>query len=50
MIESLKREITIRSYLKHPNIVKFYGFFDDEENIYFVLEYMIGGTLSDHIA
>ncbi len=32
-------------YFQHPNIVKLYGFFDDEENIYLLLEYCSGGHL-----
>lgn len=32
-------------YLNHPNILKLYGVFHDEENIYLILEYMEEGTL-----
>ena len=33
------REIQIHLKLNHPNIVKLYGFFHDEENVYLVQEY-----------
>ena len=32
-------------YLNHPNIIKLYGFFDDEKNIYIILEVAMGGQL-----
>lgn len=38
-------EIKMQSFFDHPNILKLYGFFDDEENIYLILEYMEEGTL-----
>ena len=33
----------------HPNIVKLYGFFDDREHIYLILEYMEEGTLFESL-
>ena len=38
MLKQLKQEIKIQLYLDHPNILKMYGFFDDAENIYLILE------------
>lgn len=35
--------------LDHPNIVKFYGFFEEKDNICLVLEYLNGGTLFDYM-
>lgn len=32
-------------YLNHPNIVKLYGFFHDEENIYLMMECCVTGHL-----
>ena len=43
--EPFIREIKIQMYLNHPNIVKLYGFFADEENIYLVLECCVSGPL-----
>lgn len=41
----LKREIEIQSELRHPNILRLYGFFYDEKRIYLILEYAAGGEL-----
>lgn len=38
-------EIKMQFYLNHPNILKLYGVFNDEENIYLILEFMEEGTL-----
>lgn len=40
MVDQLLQEIKIQSYCNHENILKVYGFFDDSENIYLILEYM----------
>jgi serine/threonine protein kinase len=32
-------------YLNHPNIVKLYGFFHDQENVYLIMEYCSGSHL-----
>ena len=41
----LKREIEIQSELRHPNILRLYGFFYDEKRIFLILEYAAGGEL-----
>lgn len=41
----VRREIEIQSHLRHPNILRLYGFFHDEQRIYLILEYAPGGTL-----
>lgn len=38
MIDQLKNEFNILRKLNHPNIIKLNGFFEDERNIYFILE------------
>jgi aurora kinase len=45
MEDQLVREIKIQSYFNHGNLVKLYGFFSDETNIYLLMEYMEEGTL-----
>ena len=45
MEEQLAREIKIQSTLDHPNIVKMYGTYYDEEKIYLILEYCSDGEL-----
>jgi serine/threonine protein kinase len=40
MQDQLLIEIKMQFYLDHPNILKLYGVFSDEEHIYLILEYM----------
>ena len=35
----MKKELEIQWRLRHPNIIRLYGYFYDEKNIYVVLEY-----------
>ncbi|XP_049369903.1 serine/threonine-protein kinase Aurora-3-like [Solanum verrucosum] len=41
----LRREMEIQTSLRHPNVLRLYGWFHDEERIYFILEYAHGGEL-----
>lgn len=41
----VRREIEIQSHLRHPNILRMYGYFHDETRIYLILEFAPGGTL-----
>lgn len=41
----LRREIEIQSHLRHPNILRLYGYFHDEQRVYLILEYAPGGEL-----
>ena len=41
----LRREIEILKYTDHPNIVKYYECFEDDEYIHIVTEYCSGGEL-----
>ena len=43
--EQFIRELKIQTYLNHPNIIRMYGFFDDQTNIYILLEVGTGGQL-----
>ena len=45
----LLREIDILKSIDHPNIIKFYEYFEDLDNIYIVMEYCSGGELFDRI-
>jgi len=38
----VRREIEIQSHLRHPNILRMYGFFHDDARIYLILEYAPG--------
>lgn len=41
----VRREIEIQSHLRHPHILRLYGYFHDNERIYLILEYAPEGTL-----
>ncbi|CAI0563580.1 unnamed protein product [Linum tenue] len=41
----LRREMEIQSTLKHPNVLRLYGWFDDDDRIFLILEYAHGGEL-----
>lgn len=41
----LAREIEIQGRLSHKNILKLFGYFSDEKNVYMILEFAIDGDL-----
>ena len=41
----LRREIEIQSHLRHPNILRLYGYFYDENRVYLILEFAAKGEL-----
>ena len=41
----LRREIEIQSHLRHPNILRLYGYFYDSTRVYLILEYAPCGEL-----
>lgn len=41
----LRREIEIQSHLRHPNILRLYGYFYDDTRVYMILEYAQKGEL-----
>eukprot|EP00891_Asterochloris_glomerata_P000429 jgi/Astpho2/429/fgenesh1_pg.00011_%23_26_t len=41
----LRREVEIQSHLRHPNILRLYGYFYDETRVYLILEYAAKGEL-----
>lgn len=43
----VRREIEIQSRLNHPGVLKMFGYFWDDERIYIILEYCVGGQLFD---
>lgn len=44
-----RAEITILQTLDHPNVIKMYEYFEDDVNIYLILEKCEGGELFDKI-
>lgn len=45
MEHQVRREIEIQSHLRHPHILRLYGYFHDEARIYLILEFAPRGTL-----
>ncbi|CAM6095425.1 unnamed protein product [Calypogeia fissa] len=41
----VRREIEIQSHLRHPNILRLYGYFYDQLRVYIILEYAAKGEL-----
>ncbi|KAG6482718.1 hypothetical protein ZIOFF_059355 [Zingiber officinale] len=41
----LQREVEIQSHLRHPNILRLYGYFYDQTQVYLILEYAAKGEL-----
>lgn len=49
MLTQIIREMKIQTFLDHPNIIKNYGCFADEEYIYTLMEVGCDGQLYDHM-
>lgn len=45
----LRREIEIQSHLRHPNILRLFGFFYDDTRVFLILEYAAKGELYKHL-
>lgn len=45
MENQVRREIEIQSHLRHKNILRLYGYFHDDDRVYFILEYAPGGDV-----
>lgn len=41
----LRREMEIQSSLRHPNILRLYGWFHDDDRVFLILEYAHNGEL-----
>ncbi|OMJ66427.1 hypothetical protein SteCoe_36721 [Stentor coeruleus] len=48
-VKYIRREIEFHSRIRHPNIIRLYGYFYNEKNLYILLEYMGGGDLHSYI-
>ncbi|CDW90598.1 serine threonine protein kinase [Stylonychia lemnae] len=49
IVSSVFDEIKILKQLDHPNIVQVYEYFQDELNVYIIMEYLKGGSLFDRL-
>ncbi|KAL0379633.1 UNVERIFIED_CONTAM: Serine/threonine-protein kinase Aurora-3 [Sesamum angustifolium] len=45
LYHQLRREMEIQTGLRHPNVLRLYGWFHDAERIFLILEYAHGGEL-----
>ena len=48
-LERIEKEIKYMKKLNHPNIVKIYEIFEDNDNFYISMEYVSGGELFNYI-
>jgi serine/threonine protein kinase len=48
-LEHVQSERAILEIVQHPNVVKLYGTFQDDANIYLALEYIQGGEVFSHL-
>ena len=44
-LDQVRREIEIQSNLRHPNVLRLYGFFHDERRVFLMLEFAAKGEL-----
>jgi len=49
MEHQLRREIEIQSHLRHPNVLRMYGYFYDETRIYLILEFAANGEMYKYL-
>ncbi len=45
LLDQFIRELKIQTFLKHPNIIEVYGFFEDEKYFYTLMELGCDGQL-----
>ncbi|GMM37645.1 aurora kinase [Saccharomycopsis crataegensis] len=43
--KQFRREIEIQSNLRHPNVLRLFGYFHDDKRVYLILEYIVHGEL-----
>jgi serine/threonine protein kinase len=49
LLDDLRNEIGLLKLVDHPNVIKLYEFYEDEQNIFLILEYCDGGELFDRL-
>ena len=47
--DSIINEINVLKHLDHPNIVKYYNYFEEDDKIFIIMEYLDGGTLKEYL-
>jgi serine/threonine protein kinase len=48
-LEHIRHERQIIEFAQHPNVVRFYGSFQDDSNLYMMMEYIPGGEVFSHL-
>lgn len=48
ILHQVRREVEIQNHLRHPNILRLYGYFHDESRLYLILEYAPKGIKNLH--
>ncbi|CAM9816494.1 unnamed protein product [Chrysoparadoxa australica] len=48
-VEHIKNEVSLLNQIDHPNIVNMFGYFQDAQKLYLVMEYVQGGELFSHL-
>jgi serine/threonine protein kinase len=43
MVSQITNEVKLMYFIEHPNIIKLYNHFEDEDHIFLELEYAPGG-------
>eukprot|EP01125_Pyxidicula_operculata_P001601 TRINITY_DN11451_c0_g1_i1.p1 TRINITY_DN11451_c0_g1~~TRINITY_DN11451_c0_g1_i1.p1 ORF type:complete len:318 (+),score=46.86 TRINITY_DN11451_c0_g1_i1:16-969(+) len=46
----LRREIEIQTHLRHPNVLRMFGYFYDEDKVYLILEFAARGEMYKELA
>jgi len=49
LLKYVQNEVKVMKSLDHPNIVRFFENFEDENILYMVMEYCAGGNLLEYI-
>ena len=48
-VKTIYDELNILKSLDHPGIVKVFEYFQDDKNLYLILEYLKGGSIYDRM-
>lgn len=49
IVSTVFDEMKVLKQLDHPNIVKIYEYYQDDQNVYIIMEYLKGGSLFDRL-
>ena len=48
-VKTIYDELNVLKSLDHPGIVKIFEYYQDEKNVYIVMEYLQGGSVYDRM-